>query len=63
MEAELLSSPLLKRNWFNAAYIRRLCTEHRGGRRDNSLYIWTLFNLAAWYGYWIERRPGAALAA
>ncbi len=63
VEAELLSSPLLKRNWFNAAYIRRLCAEHRGGRRDNSLYIWTLFNLAAWYGYWIERRPGAALAA
>ena len=63
VEAELLASSLLRRTWFNAPYIRRLCAEHRSARRDNSLYIWTLFNLAAWYNYWIDRRPSTAAAA
>ena len=56
VEAELLSSSLLRRTCFNAAYIRRLCAEHRSGRRDNSLYIWTLFNLAGLV-YLLDRSP------
>jgi asparagine synthase (glutamine-hydrolysing) len=63
VEGELLGSRLLDRGWLNRAYISRLCAEHRSGRRDNSLYIWTLFNLTAWYSYWIDGRSGAAAAA
>ena len=63
VEGELLGSRLLDRGWLNRAYIARLCAEHRAGRRDTSLYIWTLFNLTAWYGYWIEGRSHAAAAA
>jgi len=63
VEGELLRSRLLDRGWLNRAYISRLCAEHRSGRRDNSLYIWTLFNLTAWYSYWIDGRSGAAAAA
>ena len=63
VESELLASRLLDRGWFNRDYIGRLCAEHHVGRRDNSLYIWTLFNLTAWYSYWIDARSVSAAAA
>jgi len=63
VEGELLASRLLERGWLNRAYIARLCAEHRAGRRDNSLYIWTLFNLTAWYSYWIDGPARTAAAA
>ena len=58
-KAELLGSRLLRARLAQSRPTsRRLCAEHRSGRRDNSLYIWTLFNLTAWYNYWIDRpRP------
>ena len=37
-------------------YVQSLFDDHFRDRRDNSLYIWTLFNLTAWYDYWIDRR-------
>ena len=30
-----------------------LIDTHRAGERDYSVYVWTLFNLAAWYDHWI----------
>jgi len=53
VEASILASPLMERGYFRADYIRTLAGEHRGGRRDWSLYLWTLFNLTSWYDYWI----------
>ncbi len=53
VEREVLASPLMKRGWFETDFVRKLCAEHRSGRRDNSLYMWTLFNLTAWYDYWV----------
>lgn len=52
--AALMSSRLLDRGFFNRSYIEQLFKDHQTGRRDNSLYIWTLFNLTAWYDYWID---------
>ncbi len=60
VETAIMHSRLLDRGWFNADYIQRLCADHRSGRRDNSLYIWTLYNLTAWYDYWIDGRRSAA---
>jgi asparagine synthase (glutamine-hydrolysing) len=54
VEASLMSSRLLDRGFFNRDYITNLFRDHHSGRRDNSLYIWTLFNLTAWYDYWID---------
>jgi asparagine synthase (glutamine-hydrolysing) len=54
VEASLMSSRLLDCGFFNRDYIANLFKEHHTGRRDNSLYIWTLFNLTAWYDYWID---------
>jgi asparagine synthase (glutamine-hydrolysing) len=55
----LLGSGLMDRGFFDIAYIRQLLDDHRSGRRDNSLYIWTLFNLAAWYDYWLSAPSSA----
>lgn len=52
----LLSSGLLERGYFRRDYVERLSDEHFAGRRDNSVYLWTLFNLVAWFDYWIDRR-------
>lgn len=49
----LLGSSLMERGFFNFAYVEELVADHRAGRRNNSLYIWTLYNLSAWYDYWI----------
>jgi asparagine synthase (glutamine-hydrolysing) len=56
VEESLLRSPLLNRGFFRRDYIAGLCHDHRSGRRDNGLGIWTLFNLTAWYDYWIEKK-------
>jgi asparagine synthase (glutamine-hydrolysing) len=54
----------MKRGYFDMNYIKALFRDHRDGRRDTSLYIWTLFNLTAWYDYWVEPNSnGARLAA
>jgi asparagine synthase (glutamine-hydrolysing) len=53
VEREVLASPLMQRGWFENDFVRTLCAEHRSGRRDNSLHMWTLFNLTAWYDYWV----------
>ncbi|MEE9926776.1 asparagine synthase (glutamine-hydrolyzing) [Microvirgula aerodenitrificans] len=50
----ILSSDLMKRDFFNVGYIESLIKAHRSGQRDCSLYIWTLFNLTAWYDYWVS---------
>jgi asparagine synthase (glutamine-hydrolysing) len=55
-ESALMNSRLMDRGWFNREYVRGLCTDHRFGGRDNSLFIWALFNLTAWYDYWVEGR-------
>jgi asparagine synthase (glutamine-hydrolysing) len=53
-ESAVLKSALLARGLLDTGHIERLFREHRDGRRDNSLYLWTLFNLTSWYDYWID---------
>jgi len=51
----------LSGNWSILTYplpvMRRMIGECRSGRNDFSLYIWALFNLIAWYDYWIDGQP------
>lgn len=56
VKRSILSSPLMSRGFFRRDYIEGLLRDHASRRRDNSLYIWTLFNLSSWYDYWIDRR-------
>jgi asparagine synthase (glutamine-hydrolysing) len=62
VETLLLKSRLLTRGWLNREYIAGLCRDHRNKRRDNSLYIWALFNLTQWYDYWVDA-PASVSAA
>lgn len=57
VEDAVSSSRLLDRGFFDRSHIAQLFADHVSGRRDNSLYLWTLFNLTAWYDYWIEGTP------
>lgn len=52
----ILASGLMQRGYFKRDYVEGLVDAHKSGKRDCSLYIWTLFNLTAWYDYWIEKR-------
>jgi asparagine synthase (glutamine-hydrolysing) len=52
--ATILGSRLLDRGFFDKAFITTLLNDHKSHRRDTSLYLWTLYNLTAWYDYWIE---------
>jgi asparagine synthase (glutamine-hydrolysing) len=51
-----MSSELLTRGYFKLAFIKRLFADHRSKRADTSLQIWTLYNLTAWYDYWIGNK-------
>jgi asparagine synthase (glutamine-hydrolysing) len=53
VEAAMANSRLFSRGFLNRQYIATLFKDHGSGRRDNSLYLWSLFNLSAWYDYWI----------
>jgi asparagine synthase (glutamine-hydrolysing) len=61
VEAGIFESKLMRCGYFNLDYIAKLITDHRNGRTDNSLYIWTLFNLTSWYDYWIDKKVAEAV--
>ncbi|HUQ95539.1 MAG TPA: asparagine synthase (glutamine-hydrolyzing) [Bryobacteraceae bacterium] len=54
VQSSMMASRIFERGFFDRPYIDNLFEEHRNGRNDYSLYLWTLFNLTAWYDYWIE---------
>ncbi len=54
MEAHFFSSPLVKREFFDMTFVRRLLDEHIAGKRDWSFQLWTLLNLGLWYERWID---------
>lgn len=56
VEATLTASRLMNEGYFDRDFVVRLCREHRSGQSDYSLYIWALFNLVAWFDYWIDGR-------
>jgi asparagine synthase (glutamine-hydrolysing) len=62
VERVLMNTSLFRKMPFNREYIRRLIVDHREGRAANELYLWILYNLAAWHDYWIEK-PAMAHAA
>ena len=59
VHASLFSSKLMEKDLFNTKYIEQLFSDHFSGKKDNGLYLWTLFNLTAWYDYWIDGTPVA----
>lgn len=56
VEATFEKSRLMQLGYLNPDFVRQLCRDHRGGRGDHALYIWALFNLVAWFDYWVDGR-------
>ena len=54
VQHDLLNSRLMDERFFNRDFVAQLCADHMSGRADYSLYIWSLFNLVAWYDYWVD---------
>jgi asparagine synthase (glutamine-hydrolysing) len=60
--ADLLGrSALAERELFDLGAVGRLLVDHRGGRHDRSVHLWTIVNLALWYEHWIAGRDSRAL--
>lgn len=55
VEGVLMASRVFDRLPFDRNHVQWLITQHRTGRRNYALFLWALFNLAAWYDYWIDR--------
>jgi asparagine synthase (glutamine-hydrolysing) len=45
----LSESAIKKRGYFNSAFIKCLCEEHKEGKRDNSKLLWTLICFEIWH--------------
>ncbi|MDB5618896.1 asparagine synthase (glutamine-hydrolyzing) [Tardiphaga sp.] len=54
VEREILSSRMMDRGFFHVAYIREMFSDHRLGRANRAQQLWTLYNLTAWYDYWVD---------
>ena len=54
VQADFERSRLMREGYFDPGYVRRLCVDHLEGRQDNSIFIWSLFNLVAWFDYWVD---------
>ena len=54
MEDRLLNSSLVQRHHFRRDFIKRSLENHRQGRRDEGMQLWSLLNLTLWYDHWIE---------
>jgi asparagine synthase (glutamine-hydrolysing) len=60
VRSSVLGSGLMRRGFFNVKYIEKLFDAHLSGRADYGLYIWTLYNVTAWYDFWVDRTPAVA---
>lgn len=54
-ETTIMNCELVKNATLNKDYIAARFEEHRAGRADHALHIWTLFNLCAWHDHWIKK--------
>jgi asparagine synthase (glutamine-hydrolysing) len=50
----LMTSTMVKRDFFDYAFVIRMQAEHRSGKRDWSFHLWALLNLTLWYERWID---------
>ncbi len=53
-EETILQSSIIEQGLINKSHMMNQFNEHRSGRSDHSLHIWTIFNLVSWHKHWIE---------
>lgn len=59
----IMESALRKRGFLNYDYIAEMFKRHKEGRENLTSRLWVLFNLHAWYDFWIEGSASQQLAA
>ncbi len=52
-EEKVLASPILRDGLLSKSYITERFREHREGKADHALHLWTLFNLTSWQDHWM----------
>jgi len=57
-ERTILNSGIVKRNYFNYDYIKKMIVAQKKGT-NYSFQLWNIFNLSLWYDYWIEGKETA----
>jgi asparagine synthase (glutamine-hydrolysing) len=61
LDALLGRSALAERGLFDHGAVAGLLDDHRRGRQDRSVHLWTIVNLTLWYEHWIAGRDSRAL--
>jgi asparagine synthase (glutamine-hydrolysing) len=56
VQREIRSSALADRELLNYDYLDELWARHRGGRGDFAFHLWNVYNVSAWYDYWVAGR-------
>jgi asparagine synthase (glutamine-hydrolysing) len=56
VQREIRSSALADRGLLNYDYLDELWARHRGGRGDFAFHLWNVYNVSAWYDYWVAGR-------
>ncbi|MBI3586607.1 MAG: asparagine synthase (glutamine-hydrolyzing) [Ignavibacteriales bacterium] len=54
MKDRLMNSRILSQYGFKRDFIATTIEQHRQGKRDDGMQLWTLLNLTLWYDHWIE---------
>jgi hypothetical protein len=60
--AQITASRFFERFPANREKVLAMLRQHREGRANFALYLWTLFNAVAWFDTWIDKRPETRVA-
>jgi len=50
----LLNGEMIKRGYFNRAFVKSLLDSHQRGPTDLGVQLWNLYNLEMWHRHWIS---------
>ena len=59
--AEIRRSALAERRLLDYEALERMWAEHRAGQVEWGFHLWVIYNISAWYDYWIANRDPAPL--
>ncbi len=55
-DEHVFGSAMVKRQFLDYDFVRRMIDEHKRGSYDWSFHLWALLNLSLWYDRWIDPR-------
>ena len=55
-DEHVFGSAMVKRQFLDYDFVRRMIDEHKRGSYDWSFHLWAVLNLSLWYDRWIDPR-------